>query len=816
MYPDWGDLMEKTVRMLEFDKVKQRLKSYTVTYQGAEKAEKLMPITDFQTVNNLLQETSEAVELIRQNRLKLESCGNLIPYLERAAKEGVLSPLELIEIANFLRSLSKVRSAFLKMEDEEKYPGIYRIIRNLKIFPSLVNELDRCLTPQGEIKDSASSLLFTLRVEEKKLQEKIRNSLESYLRSPQYQKFLQENLITVRQNRYVLPVKREFRHQIQGIVHDQSSTGMTLFIEPLAVFELNNKLREIKGQIEEEIEKILGKLTSLIAAHKEELEANYYFYCQLDFIFARGLLSLSYKGIKPLLNNQGFLNIRRGRHPFLPPDKVVPIDIHLGKDFNILVITGPNTGGKTVTLKTVGIFALMAQSGLHIPAEEGTELCIFKYIGADIGDEQNIEQNLSTFSGHVTNIIEILKKADSDSLVLLDEVGAGTDPSEGAALAMAILEKLYTAGSKTLATTHINDLKVFAHLNKGMENASMEFDPATLAPTFRLLIGIPGQSNALNVAARLGMDTEIVNRARSFMSKEFLDLEKAVIELEEEKRKLAGEREKVEVMKVELDHLLQETEREYRELEEKKMSILQKAREEAVGIVRETSRKVNEILKKLYQAEREERRSVLIEGEKARKLLKELRSELLAREIEPASTDNSFRKPLKMEEIKEGMQVYIKSLRSKGKVVRIQPEKEIQVQAGKLRVTTGVEDLEIYPPEGLQEQKNGSQLKRDSFWQDKKNLSFLWEKTASTHPAIDLRGLTSEEAILKVDKHLDDSLLAGLDYVEIIHGKGTGRLRKAVHEYLKTKNQVENYRFGDENEGGVGVTIVKLKKNSSP
>ena len=798
--------MKKTMRILEFEKIREQLQKFTLTVPGAQKVAAMHPLTSIGEITVRQQETSEAAGIILQKNINFRGSSDLMPLFTRAERGGLLGPSELKEIENFLRALESLKNYFLKeSEMEERFPRIFKLVQGMQIFPLLTLELEKCLNQGGEIKDSASGLLFSLRSEESSLQGKIRQPLESYLRTPQYQKYLQENIITMRHERYVLPVKQEFRRQIPGVVHDQSASGVTLFIEPLPVLELNNRLRGIKGRIEEEIEKILRRLTTLISNHYPGIISSYEAYGELDYILARGRLSVLHKAREPSLNNRGIIVISKGRHPLLPPEEVVPVDVHLGRDFNTLVITGPNTGGKTVTLKTIGLFILMAQCGLHIPAAEGTELGVFESVWADIGDEQNIEQSLSTFSGHMLNIIEILSKAASSSLVLLDELGAGTDPSEGSALAMAILEELHSRGVRTVATTHINDLKVFAHLKEGMENASMEFDPLTLRPTFKLLIGVPGQSNALNVAERLGMPRELTVKARSYMRKEFLDLQEAVSGLVEERHRLSADHEKVKELKIELEILSAEIAAEKEALKQRRAEMLRKAREEAAEIVRATRRKTNEILHRLNKAEKENTLAeALVLGQEARQDLKEIQEEI-QHTLDQESGEGV---PLELEEAKEGQEVYIKSLRCRGTIVRVLSAGEIQIQAGTLRVSTVLDDL--YKCENNQNEPGKNlrvPVKKGQPYGD-----LLWEKSTAVSRRLDLRGLTLDEAIFRVEKHMDDSILANLDKIEIIHGKGTGKLRSGLHHYLQSKEQVESFRLGLEGEGGSGVTIVKLKK----
>ena len=804
-YRDEVVKIEKALRVLEFEKIREQLNSFTLTASGAQKW-LLYFLYVMEKVAVMQQETSEAVGIILQKGLNFQGCGDLLPLLQRAARGGILNPLELKACLDFFRAIEILKAYFLQEEQaRERFPRFLNLVNQCRTFPHLTVELQRCLNQRGGISDSASPLLSALRAEEKRVLEKINQTLASYLQAPQYRKYLQENLVTIRTERYVLPVKQEFRNQVPGIVHDQSASGATLFIEPLPAVELNNRLQEIKGQIEAEIEQILRRLTMLIGANVVEITNSYHLYGELDFILARGQLSLDYKGREPILNNQGFLNISGGRHPLLPPDKVIPIDVHLGRDFNTLVITGPNTGGKTVTLKTIGLFTLMAQCGLHVPAQRETELSVFAGIWADIGDEQDITQSLSTFSGHMTNIIQILQEADHSALVLLDELGAGTDPSEGSALAMAVLEELHSRGARTVATTHINELKVFAHLRAGMENASMEFDPQSLSPTFCLLIGVPGQSNALTVVHKLGMDLEIIAKARSYMRKELLNLEEVVSGLVEEKRRYAQDHEKVKELKVKLHFLLQELQKEKEGLGRQRREILARAHHEAREMIRSAQRKTEGVFKKLKRAERQQlNKETLQMIQETRQELKALREE----HNEEIYREEGSGSPLSPQEIKIGQAVYIRSLRCSGKITRVLPGRDVQVQAGMLKINTTPDDLEK-PKQGKKNEEKNSWAGKEEV--SRGNLALLWEKSAVSR-SIDLRGLTLEEAILRVDKHLDDSILANLNEIEIIHGKGTGRLRQGLHLYLAEKEEVANYRLGGEGEGGSGVTIVRLQK----
>ncbi|NLJ55746.1 MAG: endonuclease MutS2 [Firmicutes bacterium] len=798
--------MKKALRMLEFEKIREQLDRFTLTVPGTQKVAVLFPGTAIEKVTAMQQETTEAAGLIQQAGLRFQSCGDLLPLLQRAARSGILNALELRQFQDFFQAIKFLKTFFSQEERAViKYPRLLQLIKKCQAFPHLMAELRRCLTPQGEISDNASPLLTALRTNERRYLEEINQALASYLRTPHYRKSLQENIITVRADRYVLPVKQEFRNHIPGIVHDQSASGATLFIEPLPVVELNNRLREIKGQIEAEIEQILRYLTGLLKASSAEIANSYDLYGEFDFILARGQLSLTYQGREPLLNDRGLINISGGRHPLLAPEKVVPVDVHLGRDYNTLVITGPNTGGKTVTLKTIGLFTLMAQCGLHIPAKRGTELSVFAGVWADIGDEQDIAQSLSTFSGHMTNIINILKEAGPSSLVLLDELGAGTDPSEGSALAMAILEELHARGARTVATTHINELKVFAHLRDGLENASVEFNPQNLEPTYRLLIGVPGQSNALTVAHKLGMAPDIIDKARAYMQDELLNLEEVVSGLVEEKHRFAVDNEKIREMKGKLHFLLQELQHEKEELALQKRKTLARAGREAREMVRLAQRKTEGILKKLKQVELQHPDKEALEAvQESGRELQAMREEY----EQEAYREEERGTPLAPQEIKVGQAVYVRSLRCAGEIIKVFSDREIQVRAGTMKINARLADLEKPRLRKIKEKESSG--KEGQVKASRSTRALLWEKSAVDR-RLDLRGLTLEEALYKVDKHLDDSILANLNEIEIIHGKGTGALRRGIHVYLAEKELVANYRLGGEGEGGSGVTIVQLR-----
>src|SRR5690554_1149156 len=595
------NLQEKSARILEFDKIRQILAGFTASKPGEELAISLQPATVLEEVARAQKETTEARELWQTSRVPLDGIFDLRAAAEGARRGKVLSPEELLATGATLRAARLLRKS-LGEEAEERAPVLSALAAGLTTFPQLEAALTKAIGPDGEVRDEASPVLRSLRRQAQTLQNSIRERLDALTRSGETQKYLQEALVTIRNGRYVLPVKQEFRQYIPGIVHDQSASGATLFIEPMAVVELNNKLRRVEAEIQEEIERILTELSRRVGEAATGILANQEILARLDLAFAKGRYSLSINGTEPVLNTKGFIRLLRARHPLLEGE-VVPIDLELGGDFHVLVITGPNTGGKTVSLKTTGLLALMTQAGLHIPARSGSEMPVFTGIYSDIGDEQSIEQNLSTFSSHMSNIVPIMEAAqDQNNLVLLDELGAGTDPAEGAALATAILKTLHDRGVRTVATTHYSDVKIFAYNTPGVENASVDFDPRTLRPTYRLLTGVPGQSNAFVIAARLGLEKAIIEEAQQLVAPGTRNLEELLGQIAEEKRELEAEREKTARLRL----ALEKKEKEYTEklgrFEGERASLLREAREEARNLIRETRREMENLLRRLREA----------------------------------------------------------------------------------------------------------------------------------------------------------------------------------------------------------------------
>jgi len=792
---------ERTFHVLEYDKIIGMLTDHTVSAPGYEMAENLVPYTDREEVVSALAETEEALKImVKYGTPPLGEFPDIRRHLGRVEKKATLSPEELLEIGRVLKTCNGIKEAF-KSRDGLNEAGLLiipELVYRLKSHSDLMNEIFRCIEPDGRIADGASPELRNIRRNMVRCQEKIKELLNRYIQSPQYQKFLQESIVTIRNGRYVIPVKQEYRSSLPGLVHDQSASGATLFIEPMPVVEANNKLKELMLEEKREIERILGRLTEEVWKVREDIGSSFEILSRLDFIFAKGKLGYSMRGMVPQIVEGSKVNIVNGRHPLIPQHQVVPISLNLGYDFNTLVITGPNTGGKTVTLKTVGLFVLMAQAGLCLPADYGTEIGIFRKVFADIGDEQSIEQNLSTFSSHMVNIVYIVDKVDRDSLVLLDELGAGTDPTEGAALAMAILEFLHNSGARTVATTHYSQLKAFAMVKPGMENASMEFDVETLSPTFRLLIGVPGKSNAFQISRRLGLNEEIIEKAREFLTQEDIRFEDIISDLEYNRTKAREEREKAIKYLKEAEMARQKLAQRESELESARQQILRKAREEARMILRQAKEEADQIIKELNKlsqvaAEKERNRAM----EQYRMRLKQSLDRVEGELAGGARQSHKHYEPVK--EVRLGETVYINTLGQKGQVLTLPDDNgEIMVQVGIMKVAVKMSDIRK-----AEESDNTAAVITSS-----KRPSL---RLSSVSPDISVRGQTVDEALMNVDKYLDDAFLAGLKQVTIIHGKGTGALREAIHQYLRHHPHVGSFRLGKYGEGESGVTVVELK-----
>lgn len=785
---------EKVLRKLEFDKIIGKLKNYCVSSLGEEIAAELKPVYNLATIQQWLEQTSEAKEVLRLTPyVPLMGIKDVGTYLHKAKIGGLLNPQMLLEIKDTLTVSQKMARFCEKLHIQYKH--LKKLGEDIVILQNVEAEINRCILPEGHVADNATAELKQIRSSMRSKQGQIKDKLDNIIRSATYQKYLQEPIVTIRNDRYVVPVKVEYRAQVPGILHDQSASGATLFIEPMTVVELNNEVRGLETREEQEIQKILAILTNLVLEYVEEMQQNLDVLAELDFIFAKGKLSQSMDGGAPTILENSSINIIQGRHPLIA-GKVVPISIHLGDSFDTLVITGPNTGGKTVTLKTVGLFVLMAQAGLHLPCETGSTISIFEQVFVDIGDEQSIEQSLSTFSSHMTNIISIVNQVTAKSLVLMDELGAGTDPTEGAALGMAILEYLHNKDAKTIATTHYSELKAFAYANDRVENGSVEFDSITLRPTYKLLIGIPGKSNAFEISQRLGLQDQIVAKAKEFLSKEEIKVADLIKNLEQ--NEMLTERALIEAEEIKREALNQLKQVQNKEdiIREREQEIYRKAREEADEVLLAAKRTANELIKEIKEA----RTKALTEQEKlaieARDKLSKERDINIAQinQYEEANVSNH----IAPKNIKPGDMVHLPKYNQKAQVLTLpNVNGEVQVQAGILKINVNISEIHL-----LQQEKT---TKGKEFYS-----KIAKTKAQNINQEIDIRGLLVDEAMYQLEKYLDDAYISGLPFVRIIHGKGTGALRKAIQEFLKTSNYVKSYRLADYDEGGSGATVVEF------
>lgn len=790
----------KSFRVLEFDKIIEILKTKASSSLGLHKIENLEPSSDFEEVQYRLQETTEAQSiLIKRGHVNLGGIHDVLDKVKRAEIGASLDPGSLLMVADTLRA-ARVLSNSLSGDGEEEdfnYPIIQSLATSLYIHREIEDAVYNAIVSEIEIADSASHTLRDIRRKIVQKNQSIRSKLNTIISSATYQKYLQDSIISMRGDRFVVPVKAEYRSVVAGIVHDQSSSGATLFIEPMSIVEMNNELRKLKLDEQEEIERILAELSKMIGEIAREIISNQEILEKIDFIFAKGKLSLEMKGIDPKLNKEKSFVIKNGRHPLLDPKKVVANTIYLGDEFHTLVITGPNTGGKTVTIKTVGLFALMTQSGLHIPADFGSSMCVYDNIFADIGDEQSIEQSLSTFSSHMTRIVSILDKVTENSLVIFDELGAGTDPVEGAALAIAILEDVRMAGAKCIATTHYSELKNYALTKKGVENAAVEFDVETLSPTYRLLIGVPGKSNAFEISKKLGLSEFVINRAKEFINTENIELEDLLQNVEKNRIKAEEDRAEAEKLKTEIQMIRDAEAEKLEKLTNQKEKMMERARSEAFSITRQAKEEVDEIIKRLRELEQE--RASKEKNRQIEQLRKELTDSMgsLQPTVKSMIVPKVASKEIK--NLKAGEDVKVITLNQEGTVVSADDKKkEAVVQIGIMKMTL--------PYKSLQKIKNQQQATVT-----KKTRSVIKAKSGRVKGEVDLRGMNLEEATLELEKYLDDATVAGLEQVTVIHGVGTGVLKTGLQDVLKKNKHVKKKRPGGYGEGGVGVTIVTLK-----
>ncbi|OQB23870.1 MAG: Endonuclease MutS2 [Firmicutes bacterium ADurb.Bin182] len=783
-------MKEKILTLLEYDKIIELLALRAACCIGREKCERLRPLYGFREVEKLMELTAQAeTVLIKTGRNPVDDFPDMRGALKRAHAAFALSPGELLGIMRCLRAVRLARESLSNRREDA--PLLCDMASALSAHRSIEEEIGRCIIAEDEIADGASAELSRIRRDMRKANERVREKLQSIIHSSQHQKYLQDALITIRNGRFVIPVRQEYRQFVPGLIHDQSGSGATLFIEPIAVVELGNEYKRLQSEEADEIERILSELTALIAPHADELYEDLDALGELDLIFAKAAFSRELNAVRPVLNDKGIIRIIQGRHPLIASDRVVPVDIWLGKDFRTLIITGPNTGGKTVTLKTVGLFALMAQSGIFIPAHEGTEVGVFDNVFADIGDEQSIEQSLSTFSSHMLNIVGILNRAGGRSLVLLDELGAGTDPTEGAALAMSILTELHNRGTVTIATTHYSEIKAFALTRRGMENASMEFDVDRLCPTYRLFIGIPGKSNAFEISKRLGLDESVIESARGFLKNEDVRFEDVISNAESLRRVAEEERKMAQQARAELDKLREEAAQERQMLIEERANLRKKTREDAKKIIAGAKYETDRIISELKKAKELDRSSVDRAIQQARDALRKEEEGL----DEPVQANEEAGTPPNT--VRAGDTVNILSLKKKATVLSEPDSKgDVQVRAGIMKLTVKLSDLRLV-------KENPPNVKSET------KVSFAADK--KTGLELDIRGKLVDDAILEVDRFLDDAYMNGFSEVYIIHGKGTGALRAGIQNYLKHHPRVKSFRPGAYGEGDAGVTVAALK-----
>lgn len=785
--------MEKRVlKTLEYDKILAMLKERASCCISRELVDTMEPSGDFDTVERELKLTAEAETLFyKTGRSPVDDFPDMRHCLERMHAALFLSTGELLGIASCLKAARIAKDILAKEVGEESY--LYNLAGLLITHRNAEEEINRCIINEDEIFDGASPALARIRRAMRLANEKVREKLNSMIRSTAYQKYLQEPIITIRNGRFVIPVKQEYRQQVPGLIHDQSSSGATLFIEPSAVVELGNEYKKLLAEEADEIERILTELTAMLAPYANEIREDLNIMGQIDLVFAKAKLSRELNAVMPRLNRNNYVRIVRGRHPLIPADRVVPIDIWIGRDYRSLIITGPNTGGKTVTLKIVGLFALMVQSGIFVPANEGSEFPVFEHIYADIGDEQSIEQSLSTFSSHMKNIVGILDKADENSLVLLDELGAGTDPIEGAALAMSILEELNDRHCICVSTTHYSEIKAFAMTHEGMENASMEFDIDRLCPTYRLYIGIPGKSNAFEISSRLGLPNSIIDKAKGFLKGEDVRFEDIISSAQSQHRIAEEERKMAEEARAELEKLRADAERERRKLDEDRNRLQAKAKEDAKRIVADTKREMEKLIVEIRSIKDIDRSAADRVIQAARDTLRA--TETAVNEKEAIKKEDNTKPP---KTVRAGDTVNIVTLDQKATVLSAPDSKgEVMVQAGVMKLNVKLKDIRL-----IEEKKAAAPT----------SGKFGLGAGKQVGLELDVRGMLVDEANIMVDRYLDDAYNAGLSEVNIIHGKGTGALRAGVQAFLKRHPLVKGYRMGSYGEGDAGVTVVTLKK----
>jgi DNA mismatch repair protein MutS2 len=786
----------KSLTSLEYDKIIDRLVSFAASDKAKERLKKLVPMTDIHDINAALSETSDALSRVyAKGAVSFGGVHDVGASVKRLEIGSSLNTVELLHISSLLTAAARVKNYY-----EDTTDSLTGYFHALEPLTPLNTEIKRCILSEDEISDDASANLRSIRRQKVLAAERIHTELNKMLNSSSVRNCLQDFVITSRSGRYCLPVKAEYKSQVPGMVHDQSATGSTLFIEPAAVVKLNNDIRELELKEQAEIEAILAELSAKASEFTDELLTDFQVLTTLDFIFAKAQMSKQYKCSCPVMNTNNYINIKKGRHPLIDPHKVVPIDIYLGKNFNLLIITGPNTGGKTVSLKTVGLLTLMAQSGLHIPALDHSELAVFDNVFADIGDEQSIEQSLSTFSSHMTNTVSILKEADAHSLILFDEIGAGTDPTEGAALAISILNDLHKRGITTMATTHYSEIKVYALTTDGVENACCEFDVESLRPTYRLLIGIPGKSNAFAISKKLGLPDYIIKDASARMDADDVQFEDLLSDLEHSRITIEKERAEINAYKQEIQQLKDELKTKSDRLDERRDKILRKANEEAAAILKDAKEYADQTIKTMNKhgmtvKELEKQRSAI------RDKMNKRQEKLSVQAAKPKA-----HKAHDISEFKVGTHVRVLSMNLIGTVTAPpSPKGEITVQMGSLSTKTKINNLEILV--GYKDPEEAKKAPKGAGGSGKIKMS----KAASISHEINLLGLTVDEAVAKLDKYLDDAYISRIPQVRIVHGKGTGALRNGVTAYLRGVPYIKSFRLGEIGEGDTGVTIVDFK-----
>ncbi|WP_066311437.1 endonuclease MutS2 [Bacillus sp. FJAT-29814] len=783
---------ERVLKVLEFTKVREQLLDHAASSLGKDKIKNMVPSPDFEEVVKLQAETDEAATVLRiKGHVPLSGIHDIRAHVKRSVIGGVLSPHELVQIASTIHASRQIKRFIEEIAEERtEIPILQEQVGQIIPLTNLEQTIKMAIDESGEVLDGASDLLRSLRHQLRSNEARVREKLESMIRSSSAQKMLSDAIITIRNDRFVIPVKQEYRGHYGGIIHDQSASGQTLFIEPQVIVQLNNQLQDIRVKEQLEIERILAELSADAAQHANELQVIVEVMANLDFIFAKARYGKKIKATMPAMNNEGRIALYKARHPLIPMDVVVANDIMLGKDYTTIVITGPNTGGKTVTLKTLGLCTLMAQAGLQVPAQDGSELAVFDAVYADIGDEQSIEQSLSTFSSHMVNIVDILDRVDFNSLVLFDELGAGTDPQEGAALAISILDEVYRRGARVVATTHYPELKAYGYNREGVLNASVEFDVETLSPTYKLLLGVPGRSNAFEISKRLGLNERVIGAARSHVSEDTNQIDKMIASLEESKRQAELEQQEARDFLKQAEKLHKDLQKQMVDFYEKKDSMLEKAAEKAEEIVEEAKKEAEGVIRDLRKM-RTEKHADIKEHE-----LIEAKRRLESATPEVKKSAQPLQKKSKKHQYTPGDEVKVLTFNSNGILLEQVSNNEWQVQIGILKMKVKEKDLEyIDSPKQVAT----------------KPLTIVKGRDSNVKLELDLRGERYEDALLKVEKYIDDALLANYARVSIIHGKGTGALRQGVQEYLKNHRSVKKIRFGEAGEGGSGVTVVEFK-----